>query len=86
VLEHLKELDRSTGRRYGLVQGQCTSVGVAWRGGLCSVWLQYFYRAITIVCDCLMVRVRVRVRVRVSIVLLLSCVNALWLFGSAAVL
>jgi hypothetical protein len=28
VLEHL-ELDRSTGRRYGLVQGQCTSVGVA---------------------------------------------------------
>jgi hypothetical protein len=28
VLEHLKELDRSTGRRYGLA-GQCTSVSVA---------------------------------------------------------
>jgi hypothetical protein len=35
VLEHLKELDRSTGRRYGLVQGQCTSVSVAWRAVLC---------------------------------------------------
>jgi hypothetical protein len=31
VLEHLKELDRSTGRRYGLVPGSATSV-CAWLG------------------------------------------------------
>jgi hypothetical protein len=42
-----KELDRSTGRRYGLVQGRCTSVSVAWRG--CALYVCiYFFRAIYI--------------------------------------
>jgi hypothetical protein len=42
VLEHLKELDRSTGRRYALCGGSAPSVSVAWRGGLCSVWRAVF--------------------------------------------
>jgi hypothetical protein len=37
MLQHLKELDRSTGRRYGLGAGRAVHLcrAVAWRGGLC---------------------------------------------------